>query len=73
MPVQAGDTPLVDAVRRGRVAVVAVMLADGTYDVNEPMTNGVAATPLYVACELGHVEIVTKLLVANVNVNQARR
>ena len=39
MPVR-GDTPLIDAVRRGRVGVVAAMLADGNYDVNEPMTNG---------------------------------
>ena len=49
MPVLAGDTPLADAVRRGRVGVIAAMLADGTYDVNEPMADGLAATPLYIA------------------------
>ena len=61
----AGDTPLIDAVRNGRVGVVAAMLADGGYGVNEPMTNGLAATPLYVACEKGHTEVVTKLIAAN--------
>ena len=39
----AGDTPLIDAARRGRAANVATLLADGAVfgdDVNESMTNG---------------------------------
>ena len=55
--VAAGDTPLTHAVRHGHVDVVAVMLANGTYDVNEPMTNGVDATALYVACENGVADV----------------
>ena len=53
MPVRAGDTPLIHAVRREHVGVVAAMLAEGDYDVNEPMTNGNGATPLFLACEKG--------------------
>ena len=42
-----GDTPLIHAVRHGHVGVVAAMLAEGGYGVDEPMTNGNGATPLY--------------------------
>ena len=43
----AGDTPLIDAARRGRAANVATLLADGAVfgdDVNESMTNGSGTT-----------------------------
>ena len=33
--------------------------------------NNDGATPLHIACQEGHTEIVTKLLAANANVNQA--
>ena len=56
-----GDTPLIDAARHGRAAGVAALLADGA-DVNEPKTDGSGATALYVACQEGRTEVVTKLL-----------
>ena len=45
----AGDTPLTDAARRGRVADVTTLLADAAVfgdDVNEPMTDGSGITAL---------------------------
>jgi ankyrin repeat protein len=59
------DTPLIDAVRNGRVGVVVAMLADGAYDVNVPAKDGSGWTPLHVAVEKRHLSIVTKLLEAN--------
>ena len=70
----AGDTPLIDAARRGRAANVATLLADGAVfgdDVNESMTNGSGTTALHIACYLGHAEIVMMLLAANADVDQA--
>ena len=64
----ASDTPLIDAVRSGRVADVLALLADGA-DVNEPQTDGVTA--LYIASQEGHAEIATELLFANADVDQA--
>jgi ankyrin repeat protein len=65
-----GDTALIDAVRHGRAADVAALLADGA-DVNEPKTDGSGATALYIACQEGHTEVVTTLLAANASVIQA--
>jgi ankyrin repeat protein len=62
-------TPLINAVGQGSAAVAA-LLADGA-DVNEPTADG--ETPLVVACILGHTEVVTTLLAANADANQARR
>ena len=58
---RAGDTPLIDSARNGRATDVAALLADGA-DVNEPKTNGSGATPLYIACQEGHAEVVTTLI-----------
>ena len=65
-----GDTLLIDAARRGCVADVVTLLAHGV-DVNE--ANNWGRTPLYVACHWGHTKIVTKLLAANANVDQAEK
>ena len=43
-----GDTPLIDAVRHGRAADVAALLAGGA-DVSEPKTDGSGNMPLQVA------------------------
>ena len=67
---RAGDTPLIDAARHGRVADVAALLAGGA-DVDEPKTDGSGVTALYIACQEGHAEVVTILLDAGANVNQA--
>ena len=53
---QAGDTPLIHAVRHGHVGVVAAMLAEGDYDVNETLRNGLAATPLLVGQRFKHAD-----------------
>ena len=69
----AGDPPrppLIDAAWRGRAADVAALLAGGA-DVNEPNLNGV--TPLYIACQEGHAEVVMKLLAANADVGRRLR
>ena len=67
-----GDSPLIDAARRGREADVAALLEAGA-DVNEPDEEGY--TLLHVACYHGCTEIVTKLIAANADANQgaARR
>jgi ankyrin repeat protein len=70
--VREHDTPLIDAVRHGRVADVAALLADGA-DVNEPKTDGSGVTALYIACYHGHTEAVTTLLAANASVDRACR
>ena len=66
---RAGDTPLIDAARHGRLADVAALLVDGA-DVNEPKTDGSGLTALFVASQEGHAEVATKLLAAGANVNQ---
>ena len=53
---------LIDAVRRGRAAAVAALLAANA-NVNQADNEG--TTPLYSACQEGHTEIATKLLAAN--------
>ena len=64
-----GDTPLIVAVRQGRAADVAALLAGGA-DVNEVDDDDDGRTPLYVACEIGHTEVVAALL-GDADVNQA--
>ena len=54
------------AAHRGRAADVAALFAAGA-DVNELMTNGITA--LIIACQMGHTEVVAKLLAANADVN----
>ena len=53
------EIPLIVAARHGSAAEVAALLAGGA-DVNEPMSDG--ETPLFIACQEGHTEVVTKLL-----------
>ena len=67
-----GDTPLIDAVRRGRAAELAALLAGGA-DVNEPKTDGTGCTALYVACEVKgrRIKSVKALIAAKADVNQA--
>ena len=48
-----GDTPLIDAAGRGRTADVAALLAGGA-DVDEPSTDTLVVTALWVACQQGH-------------------
>ena len=68
---RAGDTPLIDAVRHGRVAeVVALLAASDGADVDLTTKHG--RTALYIACQEGHTEIALKLIAANAEVNQAR-
>jgi ankyrin repeat protein len=57
----AGDTPLIQAINRGQLKVVKVLIAHGA-DVNLKNSSGV--TPLDVAAREGHLEVV-KLLIAN--------
>jgi ankyrin repeat protein len=63
-----GDTPLIDAARRGIAADVEALLAGGA-DVDEPNENGWAA--LHIACEEGHTDVVTTLLAANAEVDHS--
>ena len=56
--------------RRGRTADVAALLAGGA-DVNEPSTDTLVVTALWVACQQGHIKVVTTLLAANANPDQA--
>ncbi len=65
-----GDTPLIDAARHGRADDVAALLSDGA-DVNETMANGSGRTALWPACMNGHAAIVTILVDAGADVDQA--
>ena len=62
---------LIYAAQAGRAADVAALLADGA-DVNErsAAADG-GCTALYIACQDRHTEVVTTLLAANANVDQA--
>ena len=60
----AGDTPLIDAARHGRVGDVVTLLADGA-DVNKPASDGSGWTALLLACARGHTNVVKTLLAAN--------
>ena len=60
---------LFDAAQDGSAADVAELLADGVADVNATVANG--KTALYIACQNGHIEVVTKLLAANADVEKA--
>ena len=67
-----GDTRLVDAARHGRANDVAALLAGGA-DVNEQNSDGLSSTPLIIACQEGHTEIVKKLLAAKGGAPKSRR
>lgn len=61
-----GNTPLIEASRRGRFSMVLLLL-DAVPDVNA--VNNKGATALYVAAEEGHSSIVRALLQAKSDVN----
>ena len=60
---QAHDTPLIDASRRGCLEDVERLLSFGAA-VDEPKTDGSGNTPLMVASYSGHLEVVDALLAA---------
>ena len=63
--------PLIDAARHGCAAAVYVdALLGGGANVEEPKTDGSGATPLFIACQQGHVEVVSELLGAGAAVDR---
>ena len=67
---RAGDTPLIDACRHGRISDVTAILQSGA-NVNKPTADFRGASPLYVACRQGHLDVVSLLISAGASVNQA--
>ena len=65
------DSPLISAARHGLVRDVEDLLAYGR-DANQAHRG---TTPLYIACQEGHGDVVTTLLVvaANADVNPATK
>ena len=59
---RAGDTPLIDAARHGRVADVWALLEGRLLRRANVKTDGSGATALYIACQEGHTEVVTILI-----------
>ena len=60
---------MIAAARRGSATEVAALLAGGA-DVNE-LTHGTGMTALHIACNYGHIDVVTILIAADADVNQA--
>ena len=60
-----------NAVTHGRTAAVQDVLSGGEVDVNEPIGSS-GATPLHIACENGHTETASVLLVAGADANAVK-
>jgi len=65
-----GIPPLFMAAQNGCTEVVALLLAVKGVEVNKPTTNK-AVSPLSIAAEGGHVDVVKRLIEAGADVNQA--
>ena len=63
-----GETPLLAATKRGSAAMVALLITEGSVDVNKAATAK-GLTPLYIAAEDNHIEIVNLLLKGKADVN----
>ena len=64
-------SPLARAAADGDAQAVVQLLANGaSVGYMNPSEDG--TTPLYLACEFGHAEVVAALLAANADANQAR-
>ncbi|KAL5510815.1 hypothetical protein EMCRGX_G006420 [Ephydatia muelleri] len=64
-------TQLLSAVRHGDIATVRRLVTEGNVDVN--VTNKDGVTPLVIASQDGHLEIVKSLIEAGVNVNHTTK
>ena len=64
------ESPLIVAAIRGRADDVASLLAQGA-DVDATMTDGSGHTALVVACQVGPIAAVERLLAAKASVDQA--
>ena len=67
-----GSTPLFAAASMGHAAVVAALLDEASVDVDLPRVADLA-TPLYVACQRGFVDVAQLLLECGANPNVQRR
>ena len=65
-----GETPLIDAVKRGDAATMRTLLSGGV-DVNQPAPDG--STALHWAAHRGNVELVSALLTAGAEATAANR
>jgi len=63
-----GSTAIMPAVHRNRADIVGLLISKGA-KVNYAIETGYKFTPLQLACQLGHVEIVKCLLDAGARVN----
>ncbi|XP_052085420.1 uncharacterized protein LOC127723035 isoform X2 [Mytilus californianus] len=68
--INSNNTPLIQCCFIGDIAVVKWCLNNNNADINKCRETG--ASPLYIACQEGHTEVVQMLIKSNADINKCR-